>query len=146
METMCTTALETDHVTMRLPCDTRSTRSARRALDRLLRGHGWDPVDIERALLAVTELVANAVVHARSDVLVQCRIDGRVRLDVTDTAPHTPLTPREAAPDALGGRGLGLVATVCGRWGVQRGRGGKTVWCELEPSGRHLARTGEPAA
>jgi anti-sigma regulatory factor (Ser/Thr protein kinase) len=143
---MCTTALETDHVTMRLPCDTLSARSARQALDSMLRAHGWDPLDIERALLAVTELVANAVLHARSDVLVQCRIDGRVRLDVTDASPHAPLAPREAAPDALGGRGLGLVATVCGRWGVERGPDGKTVWCELEPSGRHLARAGEPAA
>ena len=140
METMCTTAPENDHVTMRLPCETLSARSARQALDSLLRAHGWDPIDIERALLAMTELVANAVIHARSDVLVECRVNGHVRLDVTDAAPHALLAARAAAPGEVGGRGLGLVASVCGRWGVERGPDGKTVWCELEPSRQPLAR------
>ena len=129
-------------LTMTLPCEPQSARVARRELERLLRAAGWAPLDIDRALLAVTELVANAVVHARTDVMVRCRMGAGLRLEVTDAAGDAALRPRFAAPEQTGGRGLSLVETVCLGWGVERGPGTKTVWCELEPAAEDLASTG----
>jgi anti-sigma regulatory factor (Ser/Thr protein kinase) len=129
-------------LTMVLPCERLSVRTARRELGRLLRGAGWAPLDVERALLAVTELVANAVVHARSAVVVRCRVGGHLRLDVTDTAADAELGARPATPEHMDGRGLSLVETMSSRWGVDRGPWTKTVWCELAPAEAGLADTG----
>jgi anti-sigma regulatory factor (Ser/Thr protein kinase) len=139
---MSTTAHDVLDVTLHLPCDTGSVRDSRREVARLLRTAGWAPLDVERAQLAVTELVANAVVHAHSEVTVRCRANGRVRLDVTDAAADAVPVPQEAAPDRLGGRGLQLVAGMSERWGVERAPGAKTVWCEMAPRAETLAETG----
>jgi anti-sigma regulatory factor (Ser/Thr protein kinase) len=111
-------------------------------VDRLLRAADWAPLDVERALLAVTELVANAVVHARSDVAVRCRVGEALRLEVTDAAGDAELRSRTAAPEQVGGRGLRLVEIVSLRWGVERGPGTKTVWCEVAPQREALAAAG----
>jgi len=132
----------THDLTMALPCERLSVRTSRRELDRLLRAAGWAPLDVERALLAVTELVANAVVHARSDVVVRCRVGGHLRLEVTDTAGDAELRARSVTPEHMDGRGLSLVETISSRWGVERGPGTKTVWCELAPAEAGLADTG----
>jgi anti-sigma regulatory factor (Ser/Thr protein kinase) len=129
-------------LTMTLPCETQSVRVARRELERLLRAAGWAPLDTEWALLAVTELVANAVVHAGTDVVVRCRVGAGLRLEVTDAAGDAELRPRFVDPEHTGGRGLSLVETVSRSWGVERGPGTKTVWCELEPAAEDLAAAG----
>ena len=139
---MSMTAHDVLDLTLHLPCDTGSVRESRRQVERLLRTAGWGPLDIERAQLAVTELVANAVVHARSEVTVRCRVSGCVRLEITDTAADVVPVPQDAALDRLGGRGLQLVAGMSERWGVERAPGAKTVWCEMVPRAEALAETG----
>ena len=129
-------------LTMTLPCETQSVRVARRELECLLRAAGWPPLDTERAVLAVAELVANAVVHARTDVVVRCRVGAGLRLEVTDASGDAPLRPRFVGPEHTGGRGLSLVETVSRAWGVERRPGSKTVWCELEPAAEDLAAAG----
>jgi hypothetical protein len=87
-------------------------------------GGGTFAVD---AAIVVTELAANAVVHARSDfTLTVSRRLGAVRIAVRDAVPV-------AAPlRGVSGHGLGLVDTVAARWGVQSlGTRGKLVWAEL---------------
>jgi anti-sigma regulatory factor (Ser/Thr protein kinase) len=87
-------------------------------------GGGTFAVD---AAIVVTELAANAVVHARSDfTLTVSRRLGAVRIAVRDAGPL-------AAPlHGTRGHGLGLVDTVAARWGVQPlGARGKLVWAEL---------------
>jgi len=133
---------ESEEVTLHLPCERRSVRASRRALDRLLRARGWRDVDIQWAQLAVSELVSNAVVHARSDLIVRIRVNGRVRLEVSDRDARAAVVPRAVGPDHTGGRGLNLVAQISRRWGVARGAGGKTVWCEVERRGPELAQVG----
>ncbi len=96
---------ESGEVTLHLPCERRSVRASRRALDRLLRARGWRDVDIQWAQLAVSELVSNAVVHARSDLIVRIRVNGRVRLEVSDRDARAAVVPRAVEPDRLGGRG-----------------------------------------
>ncbi len=79
--------------------------------------------------LVVTELAANAVIHARSGftVAVAARPDV-VRVSVRDARPLAPGQALSAAPL----HGLGAVDALAARWGVQPlGRGGKSVWAEL---------------
>src|SRR5262245_37491406 len=133
---------ETGEVTLHLPCEARSVRAARGALADLLRGRGWAVTDIERAQLAVSELVANAVVHARSRVTVRVTVDGRVRLEVSDTDPREIVVPRTVEPDHQGGRGLRLVAALRRSWGVQGGARGQAVWCEVVPGARSWMHAG----
>jgi hypothetical protein len=87
-------------------------------------GGGTFAVD---AAIIVTELAANAVVHARSDfTLTVSRRLGAVRVAVRDAVPLA--APLRGAP----GHGLGLVDAVAARWGVQSlGARGKLVWAEL---------------
>jgi hypothetical protein len=81
----------------------------------------------EDAALVVTELAANAIVHARSafTVILSAR-DDLVRISV-----------RAASPLAGGLRaaplhGLAAVAALASRWGVESlGSAGKTVWVDL---------------
>jgi len=82
-------------------------------------------------LLLVTELVTNAVVHARSQVRVHVAIDQhRLRVDVQDDAPQLPAR-RPASKEALNGRGLLLLERLSDRWGYEAGPVGKTVWFEI---------------
>ncbi|MCY0957762.1 ATP-binding protein [Streptomyces sp. H27-H5] len=100
------------------------------ALDR------WSLGGVEdAALLVMSELVSNAVAHARSGsirVTVTRRADLLVvRLAVVDMSHRLPL-PRPAVEDDESGRGLALVAALSdGRWGVDPLRWGKRVWADL---------------
>jgi anti-sigma regulatory factor (Ser/Thr protein kinase) len=104
-------------------------------MEGLLRARGWHTKDIQKAQLAVSELVTNAVVHAGSSLTVRLRVGGWVRLEVSDADPRPVDPPPMAEPDRESGRGLRLVANVSRAWGVERDPRGKTVWCELEPHG-----------
>ena len=79
--------------------------------------------------LLLTELVTNAVRHARTPFTIILRWDGHLfRGEVTDADPR-PLRPRlDASTDGLGGRGLLLVREIATAWGVDVHQHGKTVW------------------
>lgn len=90
---------------------------------------------LDDAALVVTELAANAALHARSDFTVELswRGDGCIRIAVRDASNVSPRLRRTEALDT-GGRGLRLVAAVSDRWGAQPcagDRDGKVVWAEL---------------
>ena len=81
--------------------------------------------------LVVTELATNAVVHAGSAFSVSLTLSGgAIRISVGDTLP---LGPRGADQEltAAPGHGLGVVAAMATRWGVETVPGGKAVWAEL---------------
>jgi anti-sigma regulatory factor (Ser/Thr protein kinase) len=81
--------------------------------------------------LVVTELVANAIRHAKTDISLSLRlIGGGVRLEVRDGSVR-PLRPRAAQESDEGGRGLLLVDALSHRYGVEAGPDGKRVWVEL---------------
>jgi anti-sigma regulatory factor (Ser/Thr protein kinase) len=87
---------------------------------------------VDDATLLVSELVTNAVLHARAPVDVVVR-KGRnaVRVEVFDEGVGSPQLGFHEI-DAVQGRGLGLVQAVAARWGVNEDRdGGKTVWFEI---------------
>ncbi|MCU1602893.1 MAG: ATP-binding region ATPase domain protein [Frankiales bacterium] len=81
--------------------------------------------------LVVTELVANAVRHANTDIeILVMPLDGGVRLEVRDGSTR-PLRPRAALSSDEGGRGLLLVDALSTRYGVVGEPDGKRVWVEM---------------
>jgi serine/threonine-protein kinase RsbW len=90
----------------------------------------------ETAVLVVSELVTNAVVHSGSDV-IRCALRlgaGLLRIEVTDQgAGRAEPAVRKPAPDDVSGRGLLLVSTVAEAWGViPAAGGGWTVWATVD--------------
>jgi PAS domain S-box-containing protein len=122
----------------------RSVAAARCFIRDTLRA--WKAYDVlDEAVLLVSELVTNAVVHAgtRAEVTAQL-LDGAVRVDVEDHHPTRLLPPVPAAPreDEEGGRGLYLSAAISSAWGVEYNRVAKIVWFRLDlSSSRRLAGT-----
>lgn len=87
---------------------------------------------LDTAQLLTTELVANAVIHARSAVSVTARLaPDRLRVEVADTGAGA-LAMREAGPDDTGGRGLLLIEALAAAWGTSADGDGKLVWFELD--------------
>jgi anti-sigma regulatory factor (Ser/Thr protein kinase) len=116
------------------PGDVTAARAARTLVSDFLAAVGWDGADVERARLAASELVANAVVHARSaPTLTVTYQDGALRLAVRDDDPTSDPRPRDEAAPGGGGLGLRFVASLSRDWGVERTDAGKTVWCTMEP-------------
>src|SRR5690349_165910 len=115
-----------------LPPELTSVAAARRLVATALAA--WDRANLaEPATLLTSELVTNAVLHARTDIRVTVR-DRRpgVRVEVEDQMKVPPVLKRYAT-DAATGRGLTLVAAVAATWGVEATNGGKSVWFMVEP-------------
>lgn len=88
--------------------------------------------------LIVSELVSNAVRHARSRSLRVTVIrpeSVRVRIGVVDKSKRLPEV-REPREGAESGRGLALVGALAKDWGTVRLPWGKRVWAELHGEGR----------
>lgn len=94
----------------------------------------WDQErHADTAALLVSELVTNAIVHARSSVQLRvAMLDSTIRVEVHDhggEAPHLV----ESDPGEPGGYGLPLVNSLADEWGCELIDGdGKRVWFELE--------------
>ncbi|MFD5747708.1 ATP-binding protein [Streptomyces sp. NPDC127033] len=113
----------------------RVAESAR--LARLLVAHAltvWEQDELtDEAMLVVTELVANAVDHARGDsirVTVIRLAEHRLRVEVVDRSRVQPVLRAADAHD-VAGRGLALIEAVSVRWGTDLLRWGKRVWVDL---------------
>lgn len=91
---------------------------------------------IPDAELLVSELVTNAVLHARSSTRVTIEHAGTtVRVSVCDDSPRRPRL-REYGPEAVTGRGLVIVDRIALRWGVDPSDNGKCVWFEIADRSR----------
>jgi PAS domain S-box-containing protein len=108
-----------------------SARTARRAVLEALEDAGRDDL-ADAAGLLVSELVTNAIVHARTPIELDVTAGpGGLRVAVHDRSPHLP-TPRHYGHTATTGRGLELVELMSDRHGAKLDGGdGKTVWFEL---------------
>jgi len=89
---------------------------------------------VETALLLVSEVVTNAVVHGDGRPVLDIDVGRDVlRVTVTDDSPGLPQVQRDNPILAPGGRGLQLVDTLSTRWGTNRRQPtGKSVWFELD--------------
>lgn len=114
------------------PPEPSSTREARRRVSDLLEASDLD-VAAATAALVVSELVTNAVLHARTPFEVRMKVDAVViRIEVHDGTGRRP-TMRYFSDQATSGRGLRLVEALSDAWGVDPDvdGGGKTVWAEV---------------
>jgi PAS domain S-box-containing protein len=87
---------------------------------------------LDLTLLLTSEVVTNAVLHARSELELWVEIGPDVvHVAVADHSPALP-TPRRYDEHASTGRGLGLIAQIACDHGVDRIEGdGKVVWFEV---------------
>src|SRR5580704_762673 len=93
----------------------------------------WDrDCDLDTALLLVSELVTNSVVHAETEVGLTLRGEGsQIRVEVADHSDKMPVD-LDVPPTAVSGRGIHLVATMSEDWGVRTVPGdGKVIWFAL---------------
>ena len=89
----------------------------------------WGAADFaDDAALVVTELAANAIVHAHSAfTVILSALDDLLRISVRDA---TPLRGNRLRAVPL--HGLGAVDAMASQWGVEPlGAAGKTVWVDL---------------
>ena len=116
---------------------------ARRALVSALRALGVDPVVVDESEIVISELVTNAVRHARPLPAGKIRVSWSVRasvveIDVTDGGGPTTPHPAPRSVWSAGGRGLRIVGSLAHEWGVRENRSGSTVWASMGgPSPRH---------
>lgn len=114
-----------------MPCSPHSPRRARELARSALEGRA-SPTLVDVVVLLISELVTNAVVHARTPVeLVVTFTPGVVRAEVSDhgLGPVPAAVPGQPLDE--GGRGLRLVEALATTWGCQRGPDGVCVWFEV---------------
>ncbi len=122
--------------TVRLPAAPSAAPRIRRELVDDLTARGVDAEVVDEAEMVVSELVANAIRHAKplSDgaIRVHWKVKNNVvEVEVSDGGGAT--TPRPAPPAtwAPGGRGLRIVRSVAHEWGVLEEPHGRTVWASI---------------
>ena len=84
-------------------------------------------------MLAVSELVTNAVVHADPPITLAIELLGNaVKLTVADGGQGCPRLRRRRSPQANHGRGLQIVDALSAAWGTTLRSDGKSVWCIID--------------
>ncbi|MEY2245814.1 SpoIIE family protein phosphatase [Streptomyces sp. BF23-18] len=107
---------------------------ARQQLRELL--HDWASADqLDSAVLLVSEMVTNVLVHTDADALLVAEVGGepgkrRMRVEVTDGSDALPHR-RHPGELASSGRGLVLVEMLADAWGVDPRGQGKSIWFEF---------------
>ena len=113
-----------------------SAPAARRFTRETLTGWGADAV-AETVLLLTSELVTNALLHARTPMTLTLSHRADVlRIEVLDGSPVIP-AQRHYSAESTTGRGLRFLQEFGREWGVEptaKGTPGKRVWVELQPA------------
>ncbi|MFJ9904504.1 SpoIIE family protein phosphatase [Streptomyces sp. NPDC101152] len=111
---------------------------ARQHLRELL--HDWSSQDqVDSAVLLLSEMLTNVLVHTDADALMQAEVRGtpgnrRMHVEVTDTSDDLP-HKRRPGELASSGRGLVLIELLAQSWGVDPRGEGKSIWFELYEDG-----------
>ncbi|MCX4981978.1 SpoIIE family protein phosphatase [Streptomyces sp. NBC_00572] len=107
---------------------------AREQMRQLL--HDWaDEDQLDSAVLMVSEMVTNVLVHTDGDALFVAEVacgekSRRLRVEVSDTSDELP-HKRHPGEMASSGRGLLLMEMLADAWGVDPRGEGKAIWFEL---------------
>jgi serine phosphatase RsbU (regulator of sigma subunit)/anti-sigma regulatory factor (Ser/Thr protein kinase) len=124
--------------------------AARQQLRELL--HDWtDAEQIDSAVLMVSEMVTNVLVHTDGHALLVAEVARgdaarRLRVEVADTSDELPHR-RRPGEMASSGRGLLLMEMLADAWGVDPRGEGKSIWFELyEPMAPETDPDPDPAA
>jgi serine phosphatase RsbU (regulator of sigma subunit)/anti-sigma regulatory factor (Ser/Thr protein kinase) len=123
---------------------------ARQQLREML--HDWASADQrDSAVLLVSEMLTNVLVHTDTDALLVAEVTGgtddrRMRIEVTDASDDLPHR-RHPGELASSGRGLVLVEFLADSWGVDPRGEGKSIWFEFyETSGGDGEAGGDEAS
>ncbi|MET0838073.1 MAG: ATP-binding protein [Marmoricola sp.] len=121
-----------DQMSLDLPFSAESAGVARHELVEWMRSLGAGDESSDDARLVVSELVGNAVRHARplADGTMQVAwttLDSTLEIAVTDGGALTTPEVVEAGVSDLAGRGLSIVETLAARWWVESSRSRTTV-------------------
>lgn len=111
----------------RLPPLSRSVPEARRDVASTL--EQWGLADLsDTAVLLVSEVVTNAVLHARTEVMLTMRrVGSGVRIEVSDGSALPP-SMRWHSDTSTTGRGLRMLDLLADAWSAESTATGKTVW------------------
>jgi anti-sigma regulatory factor (Ser/Thr protein kinase) len=111
-----------------------SVSMARRFLRQTLDDWRVDQDASDTAVLCLSELVTNSVVHTNGGCVVRVVLDGRLlTVAVRDQGAEQAVSPTSADdPLRVHGRGLQLVDALAARWGSELDLEGTTVWFTLE--------------
>ena len=111
-----------------------SVGDARRFLSTIAAECAVPPETVDVGMLAVSELVTNALLHGTPPVEVQIDVTtDLMRVEVLDASDRRPEIVPAAPATSDRGRGLAIVEALTDDWGYH-GRAdapGKTVWFEL---------------
>ncbi|MFJ6350347.1 SpoIIE family protein phosphatase [Streptomyces sp. NPDC092046] len=120
--------------------------AAREQLRQLL--HDWSDEDqVDSAVLMVSEMVTNVLVHTDGDALLVAEVvcggkSRRLRVEVADASDELP-HKRHPGEMASSGRGLWLMEMLAHAWGVDPRGEGKSIWFELHEPHEDDAPDGE---
>ena len=129
--------------TVLVPHASTSVAAARERLHAELSDQGLPPRVVDDAVLVLSELLSNALKHARPLADGRLRVswslggDG-VEVQVTDGGGSTRPRVQPLSASATGGRGLGIVRNLSTDWGVAEDGSETTVWARLDLDGRTL--------
>jgi anti-sigma regulatory factor (Ser/Thr protein kinase) len=117
-----------------VPGDVADVAGARRFLRRTLDDWGVDPDTCDTAVLCLSELVTNAVVHADSGCSVRALLEDQVLTITVRDRGHSSSPSGEPVEEPLRvhGRGLQVVEALATRWGSDFDTMGTSVWFVLE--------------
>jgi anti-sigma regulatory factor (Ser/Thr protein kinase) len=137
--------------TVLLPYAPASVAVARQRLAADLIAAGIFAGAIGDAVLVVSELLSNAIRHARplpgASVQVAWALDDdAVEVAVSDGGAVTRPTLAQATVSSLGGRGLSVVEYLARAWGVRSDDRGLTVWAVLAAPPARLRAVASPEA
>ena len=122
--------------TVRVPWRATSVAQISKAMVEDLEGRDVPAAVIDEAEIVVSELVSNAVRHARAladgNLRVHWKVKGGVvEVEVTDGGSESTPRPAPRTIWAPSGRGLRIVRSLAHEWGVTEDRNGSTVWASL---------------
>jgi hypothetical protein len=125
-------AVGTLEATRSFSCDSRSLSACRSFVMKTL--SSWHlSLLTEDAMIVVSELATNAVLHARTEFSVSMSWqNGTLRVSLRDSSKDMPVVG-SPSPTTVTGRGLLLVSIIARRWGIEIDSSGKSVWAELSP-------------
>jgi len=113
-----------------------SVARARTQVRELLRATDREDLT-DTAVLLVSELVTNALLHAGTEIDLAAAVDPTgLRVEVGDGSVHLPAR-RAYGPTAGTGRGLLMLESAVDDWGVTRHPHGKTVWFHVSEVEAH---------
>lgn len=119
-----------------LPHAPSSVAVARKRLSSELAASGVYETVVDDASVIVSELISNALRHARPLPSGQVRVcwlrrGDVLELEVSDGGAMTEPRRGPGTLSSLGGRGLGIVEALSEGWGVRHEDGATTVWAVL---------------